>query len=329
MKSIGANASNSPHSLADNQRRSWLQTALYALGITGESSGEISRLSPTSFDVMRVIVALVVLYDAWASLGWSHKTEMTQFLGVDIESAWVSLVVAAVSFLKLAIVAGLLTGRGVRPMGWAGVFYGLFVWIAVEHGGEFGQDATDPGLGLPYVVMFLYVVGAEHLRTGEIPPRNELLTLARVAFALLWAYDAMLKFQPYFLTHYLDYLIEAQKNAGAATLQGIYLQIWISISQAIGPTLVAAVVGIAEAAIALGLLFGRGLRVLGPIGIVLSLVIFTTAEGWGGPYSLGAASDMPMRLFGVAIIYTIIFGYVWILHNPLDFFRAADEVTSR
>lgn len=300
------------------ERVPWLRRSLGVLGLDGENPALTSRVQPRSIDVLRVIVGLVVLYDAWASLGWSHKTEMAQFLGVGMESAWVALVVATVSFLKLAIAASLLTGRGVEPMGWAGVVYGLFVWIAVEHGGDFGQDATDPGLGLPYIVMFLYVVGAERLRRGTDVARNQILALARIAFALLWAYDAALKFQPYFLDHYLDYLTEAQKNVGAATWQGQYLQFWIVVSQALGPTVVAALVALTEAAIALGLLFERGLRVLGPVGIALSLVIFSTAEGWGGPYSLGAASDMPMRLFGVAVIYTITLGYVWMLYNPID-----------
>lgn len=309
--------SNTP-AMKRNEHASWLQRSLAAVGLEGENPTLTSSVKPSSIALLRIAVGLVVLYDAWASLGWSHKTEMAQFLGVDMESAWVALVVATVSFLKLAIAASLLTGRGVQAMGWAGVVYGLFVWVAVEHGGEFGQDATDPGLGLPYIVMFLYVVGAERLRIDSDVARNQILALARVAFALLWAYDAALKFQPYFLGHYLDYLTTAQNNAGPATWQGAYLQLWIAASQALGPTVVAALVALAEAAIALGLLLGRGLRVLGPVGIGLSLVIFSTAEGWGGPYSLGAASDMPMRLFGIAIIYTIALGYVWMLYNPID-----------
>lgn len=302
-------------------RRSWLRRALHALGIVGENPAVASEVRPIAFDVLRIVVGLIVLYDAWTSLGWSHKTEMAQFLGVDMESAWVSLVVAAGSFLELAIAGSLFAGRGIRVMGWAGVLYGLFVWAAVEHGGEFAQDATDPGLGLPYIVMFLYVIGADRLRRDPDLAKNEILALARVSFALLWGYDAILKFQPYFLEHYLNYLADAQMMAGPSTWQSAYLQLWINVSQAIGPGLVAAVVGTVEAAIALGLLFGRGLRILGPIGIGLSLVIFTTVEDWGGPYSLGAATDMPMRLFGVAVIYTVALAYVWVLYNPFDLVR--------
>jgi hypothetical protein len=303
---------------AQTNKAPWLRRALHGVGIVGEDPKITSYARPIALDVLRILVGLVVLYDAWTSLSWTHKTEMAQFLGADIESAWVSLVVAGVSFLKLAIVGSLLTGRGVRAMGWAGVLYGAFVWIVVEHGGDFGQDATDPGLGLPYIVMFLYVIGADRLRGEHDASTNEILALARVVFALLWGYDAILKLHPYFLGNYLGYLTDAQASAGATTWQGAYLQLWITVSQTIGPILVAALVGVAEAAVALGLLFGRGLRILGPIGIGLSLVIFTTAEGWGGPYSLGAAANMPMRLFGVAVIYTIALAYVWVLYNPLD-----------
>lgn len=305
---------------SSTERLSWLQRALHSLGIVGENPAMTSDVRPIAFDILRVVVGLIVLYDAWTSLGWSHKTEMADFLGVDMESAWVSLVVAAGSFLELAIAASLFAGKGIRVMGWAGVLYGLFVWAAVEHGGEFAQDATDPGLGLPYIVMFLYVVGADKFRRNGDLSKNELLALARVAFALLWGYDAILKFQPYFLDHYLNYLADAQMMAGPTSVQGAYLQLWINVSQAVGPRLVATLVGTVEAAIALGLLFGRGLRILGPIGIALSLVIFTTVENWGGPYSLGAATDMPMRLFGVAIIYTVALAYVWVIYNPLDLF---------
>ena len=202
-------------------------------------------------------------------------------------------------------------------MGWVGVFYGLFVWVAIEHGGDFGQDATDPGVGLPYVILFLYIIGVERLSAERDASRNEILTLARVLFGLLWAYDAALKFQPYFLTHYLGYLTDAQKDL-AGTWQASYDQFWIVLSQAVGPKLIALGVAITEAAIAVSLLSGRWLRVFGPVGIILSLVIWTTAEEWGGPYSMGVASMMPMRLLGMAVIYILAFFYVWALYNPLD-----------
>ena len=301
-------------------REPWLRRALRAHGVEGENPKLTSVVRPSDalgFRVIRGLVGLVMLYDFWASLSWSHKTEAAQFLGVGMTSAWVSLMVAGISFVKLAIAASLLSGRRMLAMGWVGVAYGLFVWLAVEHGGDFGRDATDPGLGLPYIILFLYIIGVERLDLEPDISRNEILTLARILFGLLWAYDAALKLQPYFLNHYLDYLTSAQQNV-AGTWRGAYDQVWITVSIAIGPKLVALMVAAVEAAISISLLTGRGLRLMGPIGIGLSLVIWTTAEQWGGPYSSGVANTMPMRLFGTAIIYVLALLYVWALYNPFD-----------
>lgn len=296
--------------------------ALRALGLNGVDPAVVSATSSRSFDVLRIAVGLVVLYDSWAVLTWEHKTEMARFLGVGMGSPWIALLVAGVAFLELAIAASLLSGRGVQVMGWFGVAYGLFVWIVMEHGGDFGKDATDPGVGLPYVVLFLFVVAADRLRRDGDVARNEILALARVAFGLLWAYDAILKFQPYFLGHYLDYLTAAQKDVGADSWLGAYDGMWIALSAALGPRTVAVLVGLVEIAVAAALVAGRGLRVLGPIGIGLALVIWTTAEQMGGPFSLGVATMMPMALLGTAILYVLALGYVWVLYNPLDWIRA-------
>ncbi|MBI1220834.1 MAG: hypothetical protein GC186_20110 [Rhodobacteraceae bacterium] len=308
-----------PHT-ADGRFGRWLRGTLQAVGIEGENTSFTSELTPSTtqaLTLLRLLVGLVMLYDAWGSLSWSHKTEMASFLGVGMESAWVALVVAGVSFLKIAIAASMLSGRGVTKLGWAGFFYGLFVWIAIEHGGDFGQDATDPGVGLAYIILFLFVIGAERLRSDPDLSHNEILAFARVLFGLLWAYDATLKLQPYFLDHYLDYLTAAQKDV-AGTWQASYDQIWIVLSQAVGPQLVAWLVALTEAAIAISLFSGRWLRVFGPVGLGLSFVIWSTAEEWGGPYSMGIASMMPMRLFGMAVIYLLTFFYVWAFYNPLD-----------
>ncbi len=314
-----------PPKEGDDLNQSVFHRALHAIGFRGEDPAIASRVTVESFDAVRAVAGFVVLYDAWASLTWEHKAEMAKFLGVGMESAWVALVVAAVSFLELGIAASFISGKGVRVMGWAGVAYGLVVWLVMEHGGDFGQDATDPGVGLPYAIMFLFVVGAERLRQEPNVSRNDILSLARVAFGLLWAYDAFLKFQPYFLNHYLDYLTAAQKDVGAGSWQGLWDQLWIAVCADIGGKLVAKLVGVTEAVLAIGLISGRGLRVLGPVGLALGLVIWSTAEEFGGPYSVGASTMMPMALFGVAIIYVVSLGYVWVLYNPLDLFRSTPE----
>src|SRR5262249_32116594 len=131
--------------------------------------------------------------------------------------------VALNSFVEIALAASLLSGRGIPIMGWVGVLYGLAVWLVAEQGGDFGKDATDPGIGLPYAVAFLYVLAADRLRSDPDVAKNQLMSLARVTFGLLWAYDAILKLQPYFIDNYLSYIpggpAGADSDAGSAAGQ--------------------------------------------------------------------------------------------------------------
>lgn len=304
----------------------WLERTFNTLGIGGENPALVSVVRPRSLDYLRVIFGLILLYDAWTSLSFTHKTEMSGFLGLSMDSAWLHLTVAMLSFLKLALAASVLSEQGIPVMGWVGAAYGLFVWLAVEHGGDFGESATDPGFGLPYVVLFLYLLGATRLKRDPDRSRNSLLAAARVVFGLLWAYDAILKFQPHFLGHYLDYLSEAEKGQSGWILA--YDQAWVALSQAVGPTLIAWMVALLEAALAIGLVSGRGLRIVGPLGLGLSFVIWSTAEQWGGPYSLGVSTMMPMSLLGVAVLYMLALGYVWVLYNPLDLFAPRSDANS-
>lgn len=293
---------------------------LRSIDITGEGVGRTSVVKAESFTWLNIVFGLIWLYDSWSSLSPHHKAEMSAFFGLSMDSALLHLVVALTAFVRIALAASLLSGRGLRVMGWVGVAYSLYIWLVVENGGDFGDDATDPGLGLPYLVVFLYVLGAERLRTEPDINRNFLLALARIVFGLLWTYDAILKFEPAFLSHFLDYLTGAQKDAPG--WMAAYDQFWIALTTLVGPLLMAIAVGVAEVAIAIGLLSGRGLRVLGPIGLALSFVIWSAPESWGGPYSHGITT-MSMRLIGTAVIYMLAFGYLWVLYNPLDLVHRA------
>ena len=57
--------------------------------------------------------------------------------------------------------------------------------------------------------------------------------------------------------------------------------------------------------VAWSLLRGRWLRVTLPLGFAFSLLIWSTAESFGGPCGNGT-TDMPGNLFGTAIIYALI-----------------------
>lgn len=142
------------------------------------------------------------------------------------------------------------------------------------------------------------------MRTGE---RNALtlepwqakgIGLLRIVFGLVWAVDAYFKWAPGFFGQFVDYL------QGAAKDQPFWVKAWIGFwiqTVKVDPHVFAHVTAYAETAVALGLLFGifSNLTYLG--GALLSLVIWTTAEGFGGPYQAGSTD------IGAAIIYVLVF----------------------
>ncbi|WP_146194508.1 hypothetical protein [Thioclava sp. NG1] len=292
---------------------------LAALGMEGEDSTRTSSVSYASFNWIRIVFGIVLIYDAWTSLSWQHKVASAQALGLPISSPVLHLLVIVLAFVELAVALSIMSDRGVVPMSWVGIGYAGFVWIVFQHGGDFGQDGTDPGVALPYIVVFVFLIGVQRLRTDPDVTKNEMLTLARNGFGLLWGYDALLKFQPYFLNHFTDFLTSAQADM-KGTLTASYDQFFLAVTNIMGPHLVAVLVALTEALIAASLISGRGLRIMAPIGFLLSFAIWSTAETWGGPYSLGVSAEAA-QLFGAATIYMIAFFYIMTLYNPLDLLR--------
>ena len=75
-----------------------------------------------------------------------------------------------------------------------------------------------------------------------------------------------------------------------------WIRLWVSIVK-IDPHLMAYLVALGETVIALALLLGVATRLTAVVGGILALIIWTTAEGFGGPYGAGATD------VGAAIIY--------------------------
>ena len=84
-----------------------------------------------------------------------------------------------------------------------------------------------------------------------------------------------------------------------------WIHLWITTVN-VDPHLFAVVVAIAETAIALGLIFGLLTEIAIAGGIAMALVIWSTAEGFGGPYAPGSTD------IGTAIIYAIVFVALWL-----------------
>ncbi|WP_102225238.1 hypothetical protein [Acidimangrovimonas sediminis] len=311
---------SAPHDTAGvPEGRSYLRRALIALGMEGEDTALTSQVRYASFTWIRLLFGAVLIYDAWSSLTWQHKVATAKAMGLSVDNPVLHLVVVILAFVELAVAVSVIADRGVVAMSWTGIGYAAFVWIVFQHGGDFGQDGTDPGVALPYVVMFLFLIGVERLRTSPDLSRNEMLALARNGFGLLWGYDALMKFHPYFLDHFDDFLTSAQTDMKGTWL-ATYDHLFLDVTNLIGPHLVALLVGLAEAAVAASLLSGRGLRIMAPVGFLLSFAIWSTAETLGGPYSLGVSSESA-QMFGTAVIYMLAFLYVMTLYSPLDLLR--------
>ncbi len=130
------------------------------------------------------------------------------------------------------------------------------------------------------------------------PWRWKGMALLRIIFGLVWAIDAWFKWQPDFLHKFPDYLtgaLDGQPPAVAA-----WINFWINVVK-VDPHLFAYAVAIGETAVALGLIFGVLSNLTNVSGLLLSVVIWATAEGFGGPYTPGSTD------IGSAIIYALVF----------------------
>ncbi|MEO8779894.1 MAG: multicopper oxidase domain-containing protein [Rhodanobacter sp.] len=120
----------------------------------------------------------------------------------------------------------------------------------------------------------------------------------RVAFGVIWAVGAALTWAPDFAVHYVGYLHNAAQGQ-PAWLAG-WFSMWIGL---VTPhaMLFTGLTRIIETVIALALLTGFARKTLYVVGALFSLLVWSTAEGFGGPYTVGANN------MGTAISYVLIF----------------------
>lgn len=124
------------------------------------------------------------------------------------------------------------------------------------------------------------------------------LGLLRIMFGLIWAVDAWFKWQPDFIHNFENYLSGSQEGQ-PAVVQG-WIGFWVDVVN-VNPHVFAYLVAVGETAVALGLILGLFSNFTNITGILLSVVIWATAEGFGGPYQAGSTD------IGSAIIYALVF----------------------
>jgi len=124
------------------------------------------------------------------------------------------------------------------------------------------------------------------------------VSIVRILFGVIWAIDAYFKWQPSFLSDFTGYL-EGALSGQPAPVQG-WINFWLDIVK-VDPSFFAHVVAVGETGLALLLILGALSNAAYAGGILLSLVIWSTAEGLGGPYVPGSTD------VGTAIIYVLVF----------------------
>ena len=132
----------------------------------------------------------------------------------------------------------------------------------------------------------------------------------RILFGVVWLIDAQFKWRPGFINDMASFLSGALTDQPAAVQDWIYF--WIDVVN-VNPVIFAYLVAVAETALALALIFGvmSNLSYLG--GSILAFMIWSTAEGFGGPYVVGTTD------IGAAVIYIFVFALLYLTRAGLYF----------
>lgn len=128
--------------------------------------------------------------------------------------------------------------------------------------------------------------------------------LARITFGVMWAVDASFKFQKVFFSGFSNMIVQASQGQPQWLMP--WFNFWINITAA-NPGAFAAIIAVLETVLAITLIFGFARKITYVGGFLLSLVIYATAEGFGGPYVAGATD------IGTSIIYMLVFVLLAIL----------------
>lgn len=227
-------------------------------------------------------------------------------------------VAIATVILDGLLALSLITGIGLRPLARIGVVYSLFLWSTVGGlGGPYVAGATDPGTAIVYALTFftiLSVPSEQRFTLGGHPQRvveTREIEVVRILFGLLWAFDAFWKWQPAFLEHSLSYLRAAQIGQPAWIV--MYIGAFIRICGIFGSVTFGIFAALAETLLAVSLLGKWGLKWSLPLGALYSFGVWTTAEGWGGPYALGSTGNRGDML-GTANMYIIVYLYLMVAY---------------
>lgn len=119
-----------------------------------------------------------------------------------------------------------------------------------------------------------------------------------ILFGAVWLVDGGLKLQPGFLSGFSD-LVAGSAAGQPQWLQG-WFSFWVSVTS-YNPELFAYLITASELALAFALILGFMRKTAYAGGAILSLLIWSVPEGFGGPYG-PSSTDI-----GTGMIYAIVF----------------------
>jgi thiosulfate dehydrogenase (quinone) large subunit len=125
----------------------------------------------------------------------------------------------------------------------------------------------------------------------------------RILFGFIWAIDAWLKWQPSFSSGVKDSIASGAEHQPAVLKP--WFDFWVQ-TVASNPDLFARLTAALETIIAIALIFGLARRPMYLVGFAYSLLIWATAEGFGGPYTAGSTD------IGTAITYGVVFALLYL-----------------
>ncbi|OYV37010.1 MAG: hypothetical protein B7Z83_05380 [Thiomonas sp. 20-64-5] len=224
--------------------------------------------------------------------------------------------VALLFGIEALLTVGLLVGWAFPALAWSGLVYELFLWSTLGGlGGPYTSGATDPGTAIVYALGFgllLLLRGWQGAAWSDAALRRPDRLRVRWAFwlfGLLWAFDAWWKWQPGFLQHFSSLLIGAQ--AGQPSWIAEWIAVFIGLGHVMGMEHFAVLAALTESAIAAGLLLAPWLpdvlrRLVLWCGLIYSLLLWSTAEGFGGPYGPGFTGNKG-DVLGTTTVYALLF----------------------
>src|SRR5690606_16505169 len=125
---------------------------------------------------------------------------------------------------------------------------------------------------------------------------------------LYWAINAYLTWGPEFAIHYVAYLQNAEGVYPAWLLWRCNM--WINLISP-APRIFISLTHIIDNIITIGYLFGLARKWTFIVGGLFSLLIWSTAEGFGGPYATGVSN------LGPALVYVLLFAALLIFERVL------------